>query len=38
MDFVESLLVSNEKDVIMVIADKFNKYIHFIALSFPFTV
>jgi hypothetical protein len=37
MDFVEDLLVLKGKDFIMVIAEKFTKYIHFIALSLPFT-
>jgi hypothetical protein len=39
MDFVEGLLVLKGKDFIMMIAEaeKFTKYIHFIALSLPFT-
>jgi len=37
MDFVEGLSVSNKKDVIMVIIDKFSKYGHFLALSHPFS-
>jgi hypothetical protein len=37
MDFIEGLPVSNKKDVIMVVVDKFTKYGHFIALAHPFS-
>ncbi|XP_026445716.1 uncharacterized protein LOC113346398 [Papaver somniferum] len=37
MDFIEGLLLSNKKSVILVVVDRFTKYIHFIALSYPFT-
>jgi len=37
MGFVEELLKYKGKDTIMVIVDRFTKYIHFISLSHPFT-
>lgn len=37
MDFVEGLPVSSNYNCIMVIADKFSKYAHFVPLSHPFT-
>ncbi|GKB40240.1 putative mitochondrial protein [Tanacetum coccineum] len=37
MDFIEKLLTSNGKSVIMVVADRLTKYAHFMALSHPFS-
>jgi hypothetical protein len=37
IDFVEGLLVSKEKDAVISIVDRFIKYAHFIAISYPFT-
>jgi hypothetical protein len=36
MDFITGLPKSEEKSVIMVIADRLTKYAHFCALSYPF--
>ena len=36
MDFVEGLLKSEGKDVIMVIVDRFSKYAHCVAISHPY--
>ena len=38
MDFVEGLPKSNNKDVILVIVDRFTKYAHLLTLSHTFTV
>lgn len=37
LDFVEGLPKSSSMDVILVAVDKFSKYIHFLALSHPFS-
>ena len=37
MDFVEGLPKSQMKDVILVAVDKFTKFVHFVALSHPYT-
>ncbi|GJW49776.1 transposon ty3-I gag-pol polyprotein, partial [Tanacetum coccineum] len=37
MDFIEKLLTSNGKSVIMVVVDMLTKYAHFMALSHPFS-
>ena len=37
LDFIEGLPVSNRFDVIMVVIDKFTKYVHFVPLSHHFT-
>jgi hypothetical protein len=38
LDFVEGLLKSKGKDVILVVVDKLTKYAHFIPLSHPYSV
>jgi hypothetical protein len=37
MDFIEALLKSEGKNIIMVIIDRYTKYVHFIALAHPFS-
>jgi hypothetical protein len=38
MDFVEGLLVSENKDIILVVVDRFTKYAHFISMKHPINV
>jgi len=38
MDFIEGLPKSNQKNVILVIVDRFTKYAHFLTLSHPYSV
>ena len=37
MDFVESLPKSHMKEVVMVVVDRFTKFVHFVTLSHPYT-
>lgn len=37
LDFIEGLPKSEDKDVILVVIDKFSKYAHFLALAHPYT-
>ena len=37
MDFIEQLLKLEGKDIVMVVVDRFTKYVHFVPLSHPFT-
>jgi hypothetical protein len=38
MDFIEHLPLSENKDIILVVVDRFTKYSHFISLKHPITV
>jgi hypothetical protein len=38
MDFVEGVPILNNKDLILVLVDRFTKFAHFIALKHPITV
>ena len=38
MDFVDSLPKSHGYEVILVVVDRLTKYVHFVALSYPYTV
>jgi len=37
MDFVEGLLKSQKHDDVLVVVDRFTKFVHFIPLSHPYT-
>lgn len=37
MDFIERLPNSKARNIVLVMVDRFNKYAHFIALSYPYT-
>ena len=38
MDFVEGLPKSQLKDVVLVVVDRFTKFVHFVPLSHPYSV
>lgn len=38
MDFIEGLPKSHGKDVILVVVDRLTKYVHFVAMSHPYSV
>ena len=38
MDFVDSLPKSHGYEVILVVVDRLTKYVHFVALSYPYTI
>jgi hypothetical protein len=38
MDFIEGLPISENRDIILVVVDRFTKYAHFISLKHPITV
>jgi hypothetical protein len=37
LDFIEAMPQSHNCDVILVVIDRFFKYVHFLPLSYPFT-